>query len=56
MSDPGPAVGRLSGCPYCDALLPELAALRQRCEMLERLVRVDSALARQLSRSMQLNA
>ncbi|TAI61106.1 hypothetical protein [Bradyrhizobium sp. Leo170] len=51
MIDPGPAVG----CLYCEPLLSELAELRARCESLERLVRVDSALARQLARSIAEN-
>jgi hypothetical protein len=50
--DSGPAVG----CLNCAPLLEELTQLRERCEILERLVRVDSALARRLSESIALNA
>lgn len=42
--------------PYCAPLLDELATLRQQYEHIARQARVDTALARQLSRSMTENA
>jgi hypothetical protein len=46
----------LHSCPYCAPVLVELETMRRDYDVLERLMRVDSALARQLSRSISENA
>jgi hypothetical protein len=43
------------GCPRCQTVLAELEALRADYTVLERMLRVDSAIARQLSASVAEN-
>ncbi len=46
-----PMTGR-SHCPYCEPILEELRLVCSRCDVLERMVRVDSAIARRLSEAL----